>query len=126
MKRVAAFALAGGAGLATDAGILFVLTALQGFDPLLSRLVSVGVAIGVTWAINRRHTFGPSGRTVAAEGARYGGVAVAVALFNYLVYAGLLLFFPRLWPLAALAVSSGAAMVLSFLGYSRLVFSPRR
>lgn len=126
MKRLASFAVAGGAGFATDAGILFVLTALAGFGPMLSRLVSICAAILVTWAINRRHTFGPSGRTLAAEGARYGAVAVAIAAFNYLVYAGLLLLLPALWPVAALMVSSAAAMALSFLGYSRLVFSPTR
>jgi putative flippase GtrA len=79
----------------------------------------------MTWAINRRVTFGPSERSVAREGARYGIVAVAVGLFNYFAYAGLLLAFPDLHPVAALAIASLAAMILSFLGYSRFVFGTR-
>ena len=126
MRRLAPFVLAGAAGFAADASVLFALAELAGLDPFLSRLVSFSVAVCVTWAINRGLTFGPSGRSVAAEGARYGGVAVAVGVFNYACYAGLLLALPALHPVAALTVASAAAMALSWLGYSRLVFSPGR
>ncbi|TYR31512.1 GtrA family protein [Mesorhizobium microcysteis] len=122
MNRIAAFVLAGGSGFATDAAVLLLLTAGIGLNPFVARLFSFAAAVCVTWAINRRLTFGPSGRSLAREGARYTAVAVAVGLFNYAAYAGLLLAFPALWPVAALAIASGAAMVLSFLGYSRLVF----
>lgn len=126
MNRIAAFVLAGGMGFATDAAILYLLTAPGGVDPLLARLASFSAAVCVTWAINRYLTFGPSQRSLAQEGARYGVVAIAVGLFNYLAYAGLLLAIPGLPPLAALAVASAAAMALSFLGYSRLVFGQRQ
>ena len=56
------------------------------------------------------------------EGARYGGVGLATAAVNYLVYAALLWSAPATPPIVALAIASLAAMVLSFLGYSRLVF----
>jgi putative flippase GtrA len=49
-------------------------------------------------------------------------VGVATSLFNYLVYTALLLAVPATPPLVALAAASAAAMLLSFLGYSRLVF----
>lgn len=126
MRRLAPFILAGGAGFVTDAAILFGLATLAGFDPFLSRIVSFTAAVCVTWAINRGLTFGPSGRPVAQEGARYGGVAVAVGLFNYVCYAGLLLALPSLQPVAALTVASAVAMTLSWLGYSRLVFTQGR
>jgi putative flippase GtrA len=122
MKRIAAFVLAGGAGFATDAAVLYLLTGPAGVNPFLARLVSFAAAVCMTWAINRRVTFGPSERSLAGEGARYGIVAVAVGLFNYLAYAGLLLAFPGLHPVGALAIASLAAMILSFLGYSRFVF----
>lgn len=122
MRRQAGFVLAGGTGFATDASVLVALTAWVGIDPFVARLASFTVAMAATWAINRRLAFGPSGRSLHAEGLLYGGVAISVGLFNYLVYAGLLLALPGLWPLAALVVSSGTAMVLSWLGYSRLVF----
>ncbi len=64
----------------------------------------------------------PEGLIALHEGARYGGVAIAVSIFNYLVYSGLLIALPWVPPLAALVVASAAAMALSYLGYSRLVF----
>jgi putative flippase GtrA len=125
MKRIAAFVLAGGTGFATDAAVLYLLTEPGGMNPFLARLASFSVAVCMTWAINRRLTFGPSQRSLAREGARYGFVAIAVGLFNYLAYAGLLLAFPNLHPVAALAIASLAAMILSFIGYSRFVFGAR-
>lgn len=125
-RRLAAFALAGGLGFGVDAAILLLLTQGVGLDPFTARLVSVACAIGATWMVNRIVTFGPSHRRVVEEGLRYVAVAVAVALLNYAVYAGLLLAFPGLWPLAALVVASAVAMTLSYAGYARLVFSPDR
>jgi putative flippase GtrA len=56
------------------------------------------------------------------EGARYGGVGITTSLVNYLVYSLLLLAMPWMAPLLALVMASLAAMALSYLGYSRLVF----
>jgi putative flippase GtrA len=126
MKRIVSFLLAGGIGFAVDAGVLLALTAWLGFDPFLARIASVATAILATFLINRSLTFGPSGRPLAAEGARYGGVAIGVALFNYAVYAALLLIAPGMPPIIALIIASAAAMALSFAGYSKLVFARRR
>jgi len=123
MRRHAAFVLTGGVGFLVDAGILALLTAGLGLNPFLSRIVSIALAMATTWIMNRTITFGPSDRPVHREAARYGGVAVATAGLNYLVYSALLLAAPGLWPLAAVAVSSIAAMAASWLGYSRLVFT---
>lgn len=125
MRRYAAFALAGGIGLAVDAAVLALLTSGLGLDPLASRIVSIATAMVATWLVNRTFTFGPSGRAIHAEAARYGGVAIGSALLNYAVFALLMLAVPRLWPLAALGLASATAMVASWLGYSRLVFQPR-
>ncbi len=85
-------------------------------------MLSIGFALTVTWQINRRLTFSPSNRGIAAEGVRYGGVGIATAVVNYAVYSTVLLAWPATPPLAALVVASLVAMTLSFLGYSRLVF----
>lgn len=122
MKRLAAFVFAGGAGFLVDAAVLSLLLRLTPLDPFSARVVAIAVAMGVTYAINRSVTFGPSGRPIAAEGARYGGVGLASAVLNYLVYAGALLIVPALPPLAALVIASGLAMAFSYLGYSRFVF----
>ena len=126
MRTIAPFVLSGACGFVADASVLHALTAGASVDPLPARLVSFSAAVLVTWTLNRRLTFGPSDRPVLAEGARYSAVAIAVGLFNYLTYAGLLLAWPGLSPVAALAASSAAATTLSFIGYSRLVFGQGR
>jgi putative flippase GtrA len=121
MSRILRFAFVGGLGLLTDA-VLALLLAVTPLGPFLARLVSIGCGMIVTWLCNRSLTFQPSRRGALHEGVRYGGVAIAVSIFNYLVYSGVLIAIPWMPPLAALVVASGAAMALSYLGYSKLVF----
>ncbi|QKC80846.1 GtrA family protein [Mesorhizobium sp. NZP2077] len=122
MQRLVRFAFAGGIGFAADAVALWLLLAVTPLGPFVARVLSIGFALCVTWQINRHLTFSPSRRGVAREGVRYGGVGIATSIVNYLVYCAILFALPATPPLAALAVASLAAMALSFLGYSRLVF----
>jgi putative flippase GtrA len=122
MHRVLRFVFAGGIGFATDAAALWLLLALTPLGPFGARVVSIGLALCVTWLLNRNLTFSPSDRGVARESMRYGGVGIATSIVNYLVYCAILVTVPALPPLAALAAASLVAMTLSFLGYSRLVF----
>ncbi len=122
MQRLVRFVFAGGIGFIADAAALWLLLAVTPLGPFTARVLSIGFALCVTWQINRHLTFSPSRRGVAQEGARYGGVGIATSVVNYLVYSAILLALPAAPPLAALAVASLAAMTLSFLGYSRLVF----
>ncbi|MDQ6434218.1 GtrA family protein [Mesorhizobium sp. LHD-90] len=122
MTRVVGFLVVGAIGFLADAGVLALLLAATSLHPLPARLVSIAVALCVTWLLNRNITFGHSSRGVVEEGARYGGVGIATSLINYAVYSALVLALPLLPPLAALAVASLVATVFSFLGYSRIVF----
>ena len=122
MKRVARFVFAGGIGFLADAAALWLLLSVTPLGPFVARVLSIGFALTVTWQINRRLTFSPSSRGIAAEGVRYGGVGIATAVGNYAVYSTVLLAWPAAPPLAALVVASLVAMTFSFLGYSRLVF----
>lgn len=122
MSRLVRFIFAGGIGFVADASALWLLLAVTPLGPFVARMLSIGFALCVTWQINRHLTFSPSRRGAAREGARYGGVGIATSVANYLVYSAILLALPTAPPLAALAVASLAAMALSFLGYSRLVF----
>jgi len=122
MSRILRFVIVGGIGFVADAGVLALLLSFTPLGPFVARLVSIGVALGVTWLCNRTLTFQPSQRGMLREGARYGGVGITTSIVNYLVYSGLLLAVPSMPPLAAMVVASLAAMVLSYLGYSRLVF----
>lgn len=120
--RLLRFAASGGIGFLADAAVLHALVAGAGLGPVVARFASIAFALGVTWLLNRRFTFGPSRRRVVAEGARYGGVGVGASLLNLAVYTGIVAAAPAVSPLAALVAASAAAMGFSWLGYSRFVF----
>ncbi|TPJ38018.1 GtrA family protein [Mesorhizobium sp. B2-5-13] len=122
MQRVVRFVVAGGIGFVADAAALWLLLAVTPLGPFVSRMLSIGFALCVTWQINRHLTFSPSSRGLTQEGARYGGVGLATSIVNYAVYSAILLVLPAAPPLGALAIASLVAMTLSFVGYSRLVF----
>jgi putative flippase GtrA len=122
MRRLVLFVLAGGAGFLVDAGVLALLLKVTALGPFAARVFAIAAAMLFTFWLNRTFTFGRSGRALAAEGARYGGVGIGAAVLNYAVYSALLLVFPALRPVLAVAVASLAAMLFSFLGYSRFVF----
>ena len=122
MSRVLRFAAVGGIGFLADAAMLAALLAATPAGPFLARLLSIGLALIVTWQLNRQLTFGPSSRGLLAEGTRYGSIGVFSSIANYLAYSALLLAIPGLPPLAALVFASLAVMALSYVCYSRLVF----
>ena len=122
MKTLFRFALVGGLGFLVDAGVLQWLLSHTHLGPFLARAVAIVTAMLVTWQGNRLFTFGASGRGLISEGVRYGSVGVASACVNYAVYSALILAIPSLPPVAALMLASIAALSLSFMGYSRVVF----
>ncbi len=122
MRKFASFAVTGGIGFAADAAFLAALTTGFGMEPLAARLISIAGAMALTWLVNRNFTFGASGSSMLAEGARYGGVSIAASALNYCAYALSLAAFPFLTPVGALAVGSAIAMAFSWTGYSRYVF----
>jgi putative flippase GtrA len=122
VRRFALFVVAGSIGFLADAGMLALFLHLTPMGPFAARVIAILFAMSVTWAFNRAVTFGRSRFPLLLEGARYGSVGLLAALLNYAVYAGLLLAFPGLHPLAALVAASLAAMAFSWTGYSRFVF----
>ncbi|MCX8996185.1 GtrA family protein [Rhizobiaceae bacterium BDR2-2] len=125
MKRIARFAIVGGGGFLVDALVLSALLHFTPADPFLARIAAIAAAMSFTFVLNRSYTFGRSNRRMLSESIRYGTVGTVTALFNYGFYAALLIGLPGLQPLAALVFASAAAMGLSFVGYSRLVFARR-
>ena len=123
MNRIIRFAFVGAAGFLIDAAVLSFLLATLPVGPYVSRLISISVALSATWLLNRHLTFGPSDRAMALEGARYGGVGFATAFVNYVVYSACIFSIPQIPPILALVIGSAVAMLLSYFGYARLVFS---
>lgn len=132
IKQIFRFGLVGGTGFLVDALILQTLLSSGLGEPFTARIISIGIAALVTWRLNRAFTFkseddnqvaeGQTAKGQAAEGARYGSIVAISSAINYLIYATLLLVFPNLTPLWALATASVGAMFLSYLGFSRFVF----
>ncbi|BBE73984.1 GtrA family protein [Oharaeibacter diazotrophicus] len=124
--RYARFLVVGGLGFAVDAGATELLV-LAGLPALGARVAAIALAMTTTYLLNRRLTFRSDRRGAAllAEGGRYFAVAIGAAAFNYAVFALVLTIVPGIRPALAVAVASVAAMVLSYLGYSTLVFRRR-
>jgi len=120
------FVIVGGTGFAVDALVLSLLHYGFGLDPFTSRVVSMCTATFTTWRLNRAHTFAESKHSQAHEGVRYATVAALAAGVNYGVYAAALLLWRHMPPILALVAGSGSAMVFSYVGYSRAVFSGPR
>lgn len=130
-REPAVFAIAGAAAFVVDAGVTAGLTAL-GAGPALARAPAISASVVTTFLINRRYAFGPSGRGLAAEFARYVMVSATGAAVNVAVYliavalltrAGLA---PTLAAPVAVAVGSGAGMFANYFGYRGFVFAPAR
>ncbi|NNM74929.1 GtrA family protein [Enterovirga aerilata] len=118
------FLAVGGIGFSVDA-FVFSLAAAAGAADWLARAVSLAVATIVTWRLNRRFTFRPSGRRSEAEAMRYAGVALCAQALNYGLFLALRAVAPALWPVAALAASAGSAAGFSFAGQALVTFRPR-
>ena len=123
--RFIKFGFVGAAGFLADAGTLALVLKTTALDPFSARIAAIGVALCTTWMLNRTLTFGKSGHSLAGEAARYGGVGIAGSVVNYAIYSTVLLAAPQAGAFAALVIASGSVMMLSYFGYSLLVFQSK-
>ena len=84
------------------------------------------MATVVTWTLNRRLTFAPSGRSRLAEGVRYIVVTVVAQGVSYGVFLGLGQAAPHLSRTLALIVGAGVATVFSYTGQRFFTFAAPR
>jgi putative flippase GtrA len=112
-------------GLAVDASIFALLDAVH-VAPEWSRAASLAVATLVTWRLNRRHTFGASGRALHVEALRYGAVTLVAQGFSYSVFLLLVYELPVLPRIASLLVGAGLAAIAGFAGHKLFAFAPAR
>ncbi len=119
------FCTVGGVGFVIDAGALEVATRLVGLDPIAGRLLSFGIAVLVTFELNRRWAFKHGGsKSYWAALSSYLGVQGVGFACNFCIYTALYLTLPLRYdaPLLCLAVSSAAALVVNYAGASLIVF----
>jgi putative flippase GtrA len=113
------FLLVGGSGFLIDAGLTYALIML-GLDSRLARIPAMAIAIAFTWIANRHFTYEVNAARSVREGLRYVAVAIAMALFNYLIYFVFTSF--GIWPLAALTVATACQTIVSFHAYRHFAF----
>ena len=116
------FLFSGGSAFVVDAAINLALIHLAGFNPFVSRLISISCAMVWAWLMHRRVTFAVAAPPSFGEFVRFAAVAGSANALNYAIYAAILLVWPAVAPLAAQIVSTAVAMVASYLGFRFGVF----
>lgn len=122
------FGFVGGIGFAVDATVLQTLVSRAHWSPYTARILSFGLAVTVTFVLNRLWTFRHRRtRSKTAVYVRYFLVQVTGALINLLVFYLCLNLVPPLhtWPIFALAVGSAVALFFTFSASRRFVFVDR-
>lgn len=124
LPRLLRFLGVGSLGLVGDLAVFTVL-AVQGVDPLLSRLVSLACATAVTWRLNRALTFAPSGREPREELLRYAAVTALAQATSYALFAALVLTLLGAMPQAAVLLGAAMGALVSYNGHRLFSFLPR-
>jgi putative flippase GtrA len=128
-EQVPAFAAIGVIGYFVDATITYVCAKYLGLSPELARPPGFLVATIVNFTLNRSITFRHSRTPLFRGFLRYCGVAAVGLAVNYAVYSACVFLAPRagiavtpaILPLFV-AAGSGAAMVLTFIGFRFFAF----
>ena len=131
VEQIPAFAAIGLLGYFVDATITYLCAKYLGPSPELARPPGFLVATVVNFALNRSITFRHSDAPLFRAFLRYCGVASIGLAVNYSVYSACVLLAPRagfavtpaILPLFV-AAGSGAAMVLTFVGFRFFAFRP--
>jgi putative flippase GtrA len=121
-RHYGGFALGGAAAFSVDVGVLYVLTDILGWPPLLARPFSILSAMVASWWINRTVTFAVSQRPTVKEFVHFAAVVWFAQAVNYGVFAGIILALPETPPVLAVAGASLVSMCVSYMGYRYGVF----
>jgi putative flippase GtrA len=131
LEQIPAFAAIGFLGYFVDAGITYMCAKYLGLSPELARPPGFILATIVNYALNRTITFRHARAPLFRAFLRYCGVASVGLAVNYAVYSACVVLAPRIGiavtpailPLF-IAAGSGAAMVLTFVGFRFFAFRP--
>jgi putative flippase GtrA len=128
-KQIPAFAAIGLLGYFVDAAITYVCAKYLGLSPELARPPGFLVATIVNFTLNRSITFRRSRAPLVRAFLRYCGVAAIGLGVNYSVYSVCVVLAPRVGIVVTpailplfVAAGSGAAMVLTFVGFRFFAF----
>tara|TARA_Y100001933_G_scaffold50415_1_gene49290 strand:+ start:5332 stop:5775 length:444 start_codon:yes stop_codon:yes gene_type:complete len=130
------FACVGGTIALIDAGLLYLLKDLPGFNAYIARLFSYTAAMSAGYVLNRYFTFHhiEKGRALLDELVRFFSVHALGGVLNFGVFALVVYFgekaeLTRFWsavvPLIGVWLGGVVGMTFNFLFSSRLVFDER-
>ena len=118
------FLAVGFGGLAVDQSVLWVAEHM-GMPFAAARALAIFIATIFTYVLNRRFTFGDSGRSVTAEAIRYFAVAFAAQSVNYGVSVVIWTQAAH-WPHPVIAfIGAVVATVFSYSGQRFFTFAPK-
>lgn len=125
-RETAAFVVVGSIGFLVDAGGLAILFHVLDWGHYTSRVISFGLAVTVTWILNRTWTF--AHRATSRPGREYltyVSVASLGAAINFAIYAACIATSTVMagHPVLALACGSLGAMVFNFFASRRFAFT---
>jgi putative flippase GtrA len=121
------FGLVGIGGLLVDMTVLYAVMASLGLDAVPAKLFSFLAAATFTWWMNRRYTFGHSGKALLHEWASFLTTNAFGGFVNFSVYtvvvtqAGAYVWMPAL----ATALGSLAGMLFNYTAARHIVFKPK-
>ena len=124
-QELIGFVLVGGIGFVVDAVSLMLFFHVLGVGPYLSRVLAFGIAVTVTWVLNRTFTFQVDDNIrIYSEYVTYLATQIIGVAINFGVYAtGIMLSKTMaMYPVIALALGSGVAMVANFIAMKCFVF----
>jgi len=130
-EQIPAFAVIGVMGFLIDAGVIYVGAKYAGLSPEFARPPGFSLETIVNFALNRSITFRDARSPLTGSFVRYSLVASAGLAVNYAVYSACVFLAPgagiavtpAILPLFV-AAGSGAAMILTFVGFRFFAFRP--
>jgi putative flippase GtrA len=122
------FGLVGIGGLFVDTAVLYALIGGAGLGAVSAKVFSFLAAATFTWWMNRRYTFGHSGKALLHEWASFLITNAFGGVINFSLYTVLVMQFPGpVWmPALATAAGSIGGMLFNYLGSRHIVFKKRR
>jgi len=123
------FGLVGIGGLFVDMAALYAVIWGLGLSPVPAKVVSFLAAATFTWWMNRRYTFGSSGKSLLHEWASFLATNAFGGAVNFAVYSAMVTqLFAYVWmPALATAAGSVSGLLFNYTASRHIVFKkPRR
>jgi putative flippase GtrA len=125
MRPFMRFVAVGAVGFMIDAGVLTALVLGAHWATFPARIVSITLAITITWLINRYVTFKHRTVPLHVEYAGYFGIQLAGVVLNLAIFVICLKIWPQLarWPVIAQGAGSAGALFFNFATMRKTLYA---